>query len=318
MKELLTYFTELPWVSKLGPTINLHTMAGHAHIDLASLCLGSMVKFYDQPIHVIVHEDGTITDDDVSRFEQFVPDCTFVYKRDADGPVNEYLARYPACRRLRDHLIFGLKIFDIQVLEDRPELSYADCDILFLRPLTKFFTLPPDPKVGGVFMKDTRNAYCLTPPQLIGNPKLRLSDRLGAGLLHFRRNAFDWDLVEWFLAHTEYVVHPYWKEQTAWSALAAATSSHAWPEKWCRAITRPQDLTPELGVAHYVSNYRAYMKYIPIHGGGHSIHEPALRIPTELLVELTRGNFLIDRTKWLAERAIRKFMPSQTQSNTSS
>jgi hypothetical protein len=314
MEEILTNFTEQPWVSKSGPTINLHTMAGHAHIDLASLCLGSMVKFYDQPIRVLVHEDGTVTDNDVNRFKQFVPDCTFVFKRDADGPVNEHLARYPACRRLRDNLIFGLKIFDIQILEDGPELSYADCDILFLRPLTKFFMLPSDPKVGGIFMKDLRNAYCITPSQLIGNPKLRLADRLCGGLLHFRRNAFDWDLVEWFLTHTQYVVHPYWKEQTAWSALAAATNSHAWPEKWCRAITHPQDLTPAVGVAHNISNYRAYMKYLPIRAQGHSIYEPALHIPTEPFGECTRGKFLIDRTKWLAERVIRKFMPHRTLS----
>jgi hypothetical protein len=194
--------------SDVVPALNLHTMAGRNHIDLAARCLSSFVRYNDRPVHVVVHDDGTSQPEDVARFQAKVPRSTFVLKKDADPIVNEFMSKYPACRRLRDNLIYGLKIFDIQILEEGPELSYTDCDIVALRPISRFFRMPEDPTAGGVFMRDCRQAYCLTPMQLMQNAKLRLADRLNGGLLHFRRADFDWDLVEWFLAHDEYAIHP--------------------------------------------------------------------------------------------------------------
>jgi len=284
--------------------IRLHTMFGHNHIELASRCLASMVKFYDQPIHVVVHEDGSVTEQDIVQFQRSVPDSSFVFKRDADVPVNEFLAKYPACRKLRDNLVYGLKIFDIQILESEPELSYADCDILFLRPLTRFFTLPDDTSAGGVFMKDPGQSYCLTPYQFMRNSKLHLADRLNGGLLHFKRSAFDWDLVEWFLGHDEYAIHPYWKEQTAWSVLAAASNSYAWEEKYCRVISSPSLLTPEMGVAHYVSSFRVFMKDIP--AAGHSVNETPLFIPSIPFGKCHTVSFALENSVWRAKRIARR------------
>jgi hypothetical protein len=281
-----------------SPVLSLHTMAGRNHVDLAARCLGSIVKYYDQLIHVIVHEDGTIQPEDVVRFREKVPNSTFIFKKDADPIVNEFMAKYPACRRLRDRLVYGLKIFDIQILEEGPELSYSDCDILFLRPVSKLFRMPDDRTAGGVFMKDPRKAYCLTPFQLMQNRRLRLADRLNGGLLHFRRADFDWDLVEWFLTHDEYVIHPYWKEQTAWSALAAATRSSFWDEERVRVITKRAELTDRVAVAHYVSSYRQLMEYAPTEGNENEI--PVV-VPMSPFKECTGWTYVANRaTRLLA------------------
>jgi hypothetical protein len=278
-------------------------MAGRNHIDLAARCLGSMVKYYDQPLRVIVHEEGTARPEDVARFQEKVPNSSFIFKKDADPIVNEFMARYPACRRLRDKLVYGLKIFDIQILEEGPELSYTDCDILFLRPITRFFRLPEDRSAGGVFMKDPIHAYCLTPLQLMMNRKLHLANRLNGGLLHFRRAAFDWDLVEWFLKHDEYTIHPYWKEQTAWAVLAAATQSWYWDEEQVRVITRKSDLNDRVAVAHYVSSYRRFIQYAP--SDGHEEDDPVV-ISMSPFDECTPWNYGAQRVRKLAAGARRR------------
>lgn len=244
--------------------LTVHTMLGHKHIGLAARCLGSLVKYAQEPIHVVAHEDGSVTEEDIETFVSRVPGASFVLKKDADGPMNEFMARYPACRRLRDNLVFGLKIFDIQVLETGEHLAYTDCDILFLRPFTNLFKMPPDPKAAGVFMYDPRQAYCLTPMQLLGTRRLRLADRLNGGLLYFRRAAFDWDLVEWFVSHDEFRIHPYWKEQTAWSVLAAHTGCWMWNEDQVRVISAARDLEgKELAIAHFISSYRKLIDTVP-------------------------------------------------------
>lgn len=243
--------------------LTVHTMMGHKHVELASKCLASLVKFSQDSVHVVVHEDGSVTPEDQAAFAEMVPSSSFVLKKDADAPMNEFLSKYPACRKLRDNLVFGLKIFDIQVLENDDNLAYTDCDILFLKPFRGLFEMPPDPKAGGIFMRDPVQAYCLRSIQYLATPKLKLADRLNGGLLYFRRSAFDWDLVEWFLTHNEFNVHPYWKEQTAWSVLAAATNSWMWDEKQVRVVTSGDDFDNDLVVAHFVSNYRHLLEQAP-------------------------------------------------------
>jgi hypothetical protein len=272
-------------------------------MDLAARCLGSMMKYHDRPLFFIVHEDGSVRPEDVVRFQEKVPNSSFVFKKDADPIVNDFMARYPACRKLRDNLVYGLKIFDIQILEEGPELSYADCDILFLRPISGFFRLPEDRSAGGVFMKDPRQAYCLTPLQLMRNRRLHLADRLNGGLLHFRRADFDWDLVEWFLSHDEYAIHPYWKEQTAWSALAAATHSWFWDEDQVRVIARKSDLTIRTAVAHYVSSYRQLIDYAPTEG--HEEDAPAT-IPMSPFEECTGLRYVAERASRISAAARRR------------
>jgi hypothetical protein len=286
-----------------SPTLILRTMAGRKHVDLAARCLSSIVKYYDQPIHVIVHEDGTIRPEDVAKFQEKVPVSTFVYKKDADPVVNDFMARYPACRKLRDNLVYGLKIFDIQILEEGPELSYTDCDIIFVRPVSRFFRMPEDRSAGGVFMKNPIQAYCLTPVQLMRNRKLHLADRLNGGLLHFRRADFDWDLVEWFLTHDEYAIHPYWKEQTAWAVLAAATRSWFWDEDQVRVITKRTELTDQIAVAHYVSSYRQLIEYAP--ENGHEDDSPVV-VPMLPFKECTSVRYIADRAKKLVSGAQRR------------
>lgn len=283
--------------------LNLHTMAGAKHTNLAARCLSSIVKYCDQRIHVIVHDDGSATQDDVARFQEKVPGGSYIFKRDADPIVNDFLAKYPACRKLRDNLVYGIKIFDIQILEDGPELSYTDCDIIFVRPVSGFFRLPPDSQAGGVFMKDPLQAYCLTPCQLLQTPKLHLANRLNGGLLHFRRADFDWDLVEWLVSHDEFTIHPYWKEQTAWSALAAATKCWYWEEDRVRVITKKHELTERVAVAHYVSNFRGLIQYAPEDGRE---SDPPVTVAVRPFEECTRLRFAASRTRWSLSRASRR------------
>jgi len=243
--------------------LNVHTLVGHGQIALAARCLGSLVRAHHEPVHVIVHDDGSVTPEDMAQFRETVPHSSVVLRGDADECVNDFLAKYPACKRLRDTSVYGLKIFDLQVLEAGENIAYADSDILFLKPVAGLFEMPPDPRSGGAFMRDPQQAYCLRSVQLLTTPKLKLGDRVNAGLFYFRRSAFDWDLVEWFLSHDNFAVHPYWKEQTSWSVLAADANCWIWNEEQVKIVRTASDLNDKLAVAHFISTYRKLMEKAP-------------------------------------------------------
>jgi hypothetical protein len=245
--------------------IAVRTLVGHRQIGLGAKCLASLSLFSQEPVHVIVHEDGSVTEEDKEDFCAQVPDCSFVMKKDVDPQMNDFLDKYPACKNLRNTLVLGQKLFDIQVLGEEENLAYADSDVLFLRPFSDLFQMPSDPNAGGVFMRDRIQGYCLRSTQLLLTPGLKLADRMNSGLFYFRRAAFDWDLLEWFLSHDRFEAHPFWKEQTAWSVLAAATRSWMWSEKQVRVIASERDFDGDLVAAHFVSMYRSLLDKAPAH-----------------------------------------------------
>jgi len=291
---------------KFQPTLTVHTLSGHKHIAMAARCLASLVRFSQEPAQVVLHEDGSLTEEDRELFRSHVPRSTFIGRQEADGPMNEFLGRYPACRKTRDNLVLALKLFDVQLLGSGECLAFADSDVLFVRPYAGLFEMPPDPTAGGVFMQDQRQGYCVTPLQLLRTPGLRLASRINSGLLYFRRTAFDWDLMEWFLKHDEFSIHPYWKEQTAWSVMAAATRSWRWDVRQVRVIAAQRDLEiAGLTVAHFVSSYRSLIGNVPLEGI--APHAAPLTIRCSPGRVCGFGLYVKDELQRKSLRAIRRF-----------
>jgi len=129
---------------------------------------------------------------------------------------------------------------------------------------------------------------------LLLSPRLKLADRVNGGLLYFRRAAFDWDLVEWFLTHDRFKVHPYWKEQTAWSVLAAATRSWMWSERQVRVIASERDFDDDLVAAHFVSNYRNLLDRAPANASSAALPTKIHSMPG---AECTSSKLLLDELK---------------------
>jgi len=281
----------------------LRTLAGRRQIGLAAKCLSSILKYYDRPVHVVVHDDGSLSPRDVAHFQTRIPKSSFVLRAGADPIVDDFLAKYPACRKFRANSAYALKLFDVQVLEEGPELSFVDSDVVFLRPVSGLFRLPAGGSSGGVFMKNPTQAYSITFLQLLRNRGLKLADRLNSGLFHFRRSDFDWDLVEWFLSHEEYGIHPYWKEQTVWSILAAATNSAFWDEKQVLVVTRKSQLKERVAVAHFVSTYRGLLQYARVDGRE---NDEYVVVPTFTFGKCTRLLYAVDHTKRILPAARRR------------
>jgi hypothetical protein len=197
------------------------TLLGHAHVEMAVLCLGSLLRFSASPLRLRVHDDGSLTAADLERLAAGLDGPEVVSRREADARLADLLAGFPAARAFRAANPLALKLLDVPLLAAGDELAFCDSDILFLRPFRRLFHLPP--AAGALFMFDPKQSYSVRSWHLLAEPRLRLVGNINTGVIAFRRRLFDLDLVEWFLSRPRYNFAPVWAEQTGWALLAQAT-----------------------------------------------------------------------------------------------
>lgn len=234
--------------------LRVATLLGHAHVEMAIACLGSLRRCSADPIRFRIHEDGTLTPEDRERLEAGLGSLEFIARTEADGRVADLLSHRPSLRALRGTNPLALKLIDIPLLAEG-DLAYCDSDVLFLRPFSGLFRFPGE-EVGAVFMSDRQNAYSVRSWHLLAHPRLALPCRVNSGILLFRTRFYDPDLLEWYFSRPEFGFAPVWSEQTAWALLGWRAGCRLWDPSLVR-LPEPREEGPGDAVAlHFVSPLR--------------------------------------------------------------
>jgi len=192
------------------------SLLGHAQVELAILCLGSLLRFSAEPLALRLHDDGTLTRADADQLAAALEGCEIVWRCDADARMEAILAGYPRLRDYRRQSPLALKLLDVAAWADR-ELFYCDSDVLFFRPFRALFSRPPD---ASLFMSDRQNAYSVRSWDLLLHRRLDMPSGVNTGIIAFLLARHDLELVEWYLAHPAFRFAPVWVEQTCWALLA--------------------------------------------------------------------------------------------------
>ena len=258
-----------------GGSLRVSTLLGHAHVEMALFCLGSLRRFSALPVRLRVHDDGTLTGGDLERLAAGLGEPEVVLRGEADERLAGFLGSRPATRAFREGNALGLKLVDAVLLADGAErvegaggavgaegaagaagaaLAYCDSDVLFLRPFRRLFEVPAG--CGAVFMSDPQNAYSVRSWQLVRERRLRLAGRVNSGIIGFRTRCYDPDLVEWFLSRPEYRFAPVWVEQTCWALLGQAAGCRLLDPTAVGIPVPGRAVSPATVALHFVSPVR--------------------------------------------------------------
>jgi hypothetical protein len=261
-----------------GQPLLVSTLLGRAQVETALACLGSLRRYGAEPFRLRIHDDGTLGPGELARLEGALGSFEVVPRREADERMEEILARHPAARACRGANPLALKLLDAPLLTGGERLAFCDGDILFLRPFSGLFAWP-GPDVGAVMMADTQDAYSVRSWHLLLDRRLRLPRRINTGVVLFRTELYDLDLVDWFLARPGYQRTPVWVEQTAWALLAARAGCQVYDPRQIAFPERPVRIPGEAMALHFVSPRRdllpAYQEAAPDRTG-----EPPVAVRT--------------------------------------
>ena len=240
--------------------VTVHTLTCHDHVPMARRCLGSMLAYSADPIHLVIHDDGTLTQADMETLEAELPGCSFIGRREADERMVGYLARTPAARLFRERSAVGIKMLDLFYMEPGDDVAFCDSDVLFFHPFRDLFRLS-DPAVGMITMRDNLQSYAVYPWHVGRLRQLRLAAGVNCGMLAFRRSSYDPELVEWFCSLPDLGAHNQWIEQTCWGMLASRANAWQWDPRQVRIIAGRNDLRQDPVAGHFVTPFRRYLPW---------------------------------------------------------
>ncbi len=233
----------------------VRTLLCHRDVNLAIQCLDSVLQLSEDPVTLVIHEDGSLTKDDQEKMSDKLPGIRFIRRSDADLVMMEKLRAHPHARTFREKSVWGLKLLDV-VLAEPGHCFYLDGDIRFFRPFRGLFT-------GGatqgrcVFLRDNVwQAYSIRPWHLLDRRKLRVGSGINTGLTLCDPAVYDLDFVDWFLAQPDWRVIPAWTEPTCWAALAIRVGGSCVSPKQMVNLYPRARITSETVGGHFLSSYR--------------------------------------------------------------
>lgn len=253
-------------IAAVAEPVPVRTLLGAKGFETSRLCLRSLVEYSADPVRLVVHDDGTLTDKHRDQLREISPRAEFVDRAAADEAVGERLARHPRCQAFRRSEVLALKLFDVALLAGIP-LAYCDSDVLFLRRYVGLFVARDIERP--VFMADVGHAYAVRPWRLWPVGRVRLAGRLNTGIVLAPAGYMDLDFLEWLLGTLEadpvFARRRYWTEQTCWAGLAARSGANLLdPRRVVVATGSMAGYSADAVAIHFVATHRNRLaEYVP-------------------------------------------------------
>ena len=169
-------------------------------LEMGMLTLRSLEFHTGRLWSPFIHEDGSLTDDDVATLLRNFPDAQVIRRAAADFELDQVLAPFPACRESRRQHNWFLKNFDTWHYAPHERYIVIDSDIVFFRRPDLVMDWVTSGGDSVWVMKDTREKYALPRgeiEELLGFP---LWKKVNSGLDLMPHAAFDLALAEKYFA----------------------------------------------------------------------------------------------------------------------
>lgn len=195
----------------------VYTLLCHRDMPMASITLPLLLGFLNESQALYIIDDGSLEDEDEAIACGWGKNIHVLRRSQREEHLAEALGKYSACREYRAEFPFAHKLLDLPLLAKQlghDRFLYTDSDVLFLRNCQGFLQndanlhLQTDAIKLSVKLFDVFFKYGWKIPY-----------RFNAGFFSYPTHAFDFDLVEYFLAQPECRHFPWVSEQTCWAVL---------------------------------------------------------------------------------------------------
>ncbi|ACD82613.1 hypothetical protein [Candidatus Methylacidiphilum infernorum] len=290
--------------------MDVHGLICHKDVATGIICYKSLVKNSQEKLELILHDDGSLTEEDIAKLQFSLPIKKVFLKKEADGLLEEMLARYPRCTSYRKKHHFGFKLLDVPLLEKNEVLAYCDSDIFFFKPFKNLFSFPNIQTNILLMSNGEVEGYCLRPWHFFMYPSLEFVSKANAGIMCLRKKYFDLDLVEWFLGHNWPLKFLFLYEQTFWAFLAARIGGAIYipdhikiPTKKDLAHLAAKQSSQSLAF-HFIIGMKEYIKKY-LYNYEPQVQYPITQIQTMPCKKLNFNTLAWAQLKWKIKRSIK-------------
>jgi lipopolysaccharide biosynthesis glycosyltransferase len=206
---------------------------------------------YCPPVALVLHDDGSLTDDDQAQLRKHLPGANIIRRGDADAVMRTVLPKAVFDKRQK-HL-FLLKLFDFNHFNRGTHTLLLDSDILFLQEPTEVIAWMRDPEPVPFYNKDHCPSYRASRvPEGVELPQC-----LNAGFMGFKSRLDLHEIARWAFDLD------YWLEdQTIYAVLLANQGALALdPERY--RVWMGEHITSRTAMVHFISPKRFHRLAYP-------------------------------------------------------
>ncbi|MGM3308960.1 hypothetical protein ACSQ6I_23765 [Anabaena sp. WFMT] len=219
--------------------------------------LKSFYHFSKRQYAVCIHDDGTLTQENISTLQYHFPDARIIDRKQADRKVLALLSSYPRCLEFRKTNHLSPKVFDFALYLESDRMLLLDSDVLFFQEPTVLIQRIEDPAYTlNTVNGDVASAYTVDPIVVEKHCDFTPIDRFnsGLGLIHKASLKLDW--MEEFLALPNIIGH-FWRiEQTLFALCSSRFGVELLPLEYDVRLDRGIKECPS---RHYVGRIRHLM-----------------------------------------------------------
>jgi len=223
------YFT-LPKISRLrfeqqlppGPEVPVHLLTGNSDWQLGAWMLASWFRATGKEWRIVIHEDGSLSEEARAALQSIFPKAQFVEKAVADAVMAQALSRFPLCRRYRSEHPLARKIFDVPHFASSRKFLLFDSDLLFFGHPKEILRWTESESEECWFNQDVAESSFVSKEEAKTRLGIDLWPKVNSGLCLLSKSAIDWEFCEKCLRETSVLEGRIWRVEQTLFALCAS------------------------------------------------------------------------------------------------
>ncbi|AFY74975.1 hypothetical protein Syn7502_03076 [Synechococcus sp. PCC 7502] len=219
--------------------------------------LKSFYYFSKRQYALCIHEDGSLTSENIATLQFHFPNARIITRNDANKEVLEQLKSYPRCLGLRKTNNLSLKVFDFLLYLQSDRLLLLDSDILFFQePIDLLHRIENSDYILNTLNADVDSAYTVKPEVVKSHLGFDLAPRVNSGLGLIHKSSLNLQWIEEFLALPDIIGH-FWRiEQTIYALCSSRFGVELLPPAYDVHLEGSINGSPS---RHYVGKIRHLM-----------------------------------------------------------
>jgi hypothetical protein len=204
-----------------------------------------------------VHDDGTLTPEQVEQTRGHFPDARVISRAEADAAVLPSLVGAPRCHEFRRTNLLAPKVFDFAHYLRSDRMLLLDSDVLFFAEPAALLRRVEDPAyLRNTVNGDVASAYTVELADAKRCAGIDMIERFNSGLGLIHKESIRTDWLEEFLGLPGVIGH-FWRiEQTLFALSSSRFGCELLPPEYDVRLAREPNHGP---VRHYVGAIRHYM-----------------------------------------------------------
>ena len=179
-------------------TLNVCFLTGKKYWHQTVFCALSLQKVTEHPVHFTFYDDGTFTETLIQKYQQQIPNSTFIPLKQIEEKLNIFLPikKYPYLNHKRQIYKHIRKLTDIHAGNAGWHLV-LDSDMLFWKEPTELIQWLKNP-TQPFYMVDIANAYGFPVPEMGKLANTTIADKINVGVIGLKSEGIDFDNLEYW------------------------------------------------------------------------------------------------------------------------